>query len=201
MARKPRSTYVQQRLSENANAELKYKERARQLYNHLYRKSRFFKVSIYIRFIAIFFGIYIVYCNKLIITSVRQEIICGYDVEETHFFKRTDSKDHKSIYLTTVDSNKFVIDLLSSKPDLFEIKDTISISKNIFWKDTYVSKLRSHHLNILVKLARCNNYLTFIIGFTILSFMLKDGYDLFSRIFMRSVLLFDLAGILFYFIF
>lgn len=200
MARKPRSTYVQQRLSENANAELRYKERARQLYNHLYKKSRFYKASFYIRITTIVFGLFIVYFNKLVITSSVQEIISDYDVEETHFTKRSDAKDHKSIYLTTTDNNKYVIDLLRSKEDEFELDDTILISRNLFYKKTYVTKLHSTNKNILVQLARCNNYLIFVIGFSFISFMLKDGYDRFSRIIMRSVLLFDLAGVLFYFL-
>lgn len=199
MARQPRSAYVQQRLSEKANAELKYKERARQLYNHLYRKSRFFKASLYIRFITISFGLYIVYFNKLVILSEQQEYVCDYDVEETHFTKRSDSKDHKNIYLTTTDSNRYVIDLLKAKEDEFETGDTITVSRNIFWKRTYVTKLNHDNKNILVQLARCNNFLIFLIGFSLISFMLKDGYDLFSRVIMRSVLLFDIAGIIFYF--
>ncbi|MBL7919533.1 MAG: hypothetical protein JNJ40_04415 [Bacteroidia bacterium] len=200
MARRPRSVYVKQRLSENANAELKNKERTRQLYNYFYRKSCFFKASLYIRFITIFFGLYVVYFNKLILLSEQQEYVCDYDVEETHFTKRSDAKDHKSIYLTTTDSNRYVIDLLKAKEDEFEVGDTITVSRNVFWKRTYVTKLHHDNKNILVQLARCNNFLIFLIGFSLLSFMLKDGYDLFSRIIMRSVLLFDIAGFIFYFL-
>lgn len=199
MARKERSDFVKKRLIENAEHELKYKERSRHLYNYLYRRSRFFKASIYIRLITIVFGFYIVYLNSIII-STEKEIIAVYDVEETHFTKRTDSRDHKSIYLTTNANNNYAIDLLRSKPDKFKVGDTIQVLKTIFGKKTYIEKLHGETRNILVGLARCNNYLIFVIGFTLLSFLLKDGYDFFSRLIMRSVLFFDLLGIIFYFL-
>ncbi|MEO6302442.1 MAG: hypothetical protein ABIP51_04660 [Bacteroidia bacterium] len=199
MARKERSDFVKQRLIENAESELKHKERARHLYNYLYKRSKFFKASLYFRWITIAFGIYIIYFNSIII-SVEREIVAVYEVEETHFTNRSDSRDHKSIYLTTNLGNKYVIDLLRSKPDKFRVNDTIKISRTIFGKKTYVEKLGGETRNILVELARCNNYLIFVTGFTLLSFMLKDGYDFFSRLIMRSVLFFDLLGIIFYFI-
>jgi len=199
MARKARSEFVKQRLIENAESELKHKERARQLYNYFYRKSKFFKFSIYLRLITIIFSLYIIYFNSFII-SVQREIVSLYDVEETHFAERTDSRDHKSIYLTTTGKNKYTIDLLKSKPDKFAVNDTILVSKTVFGKKTYVSKPGSEQLNILVELARCNNYLIFVVGFTLISFLLKDGYDFFSRLIMRSVLVFDIIGIVAYFL-
>ncbi|MBA2613781.1 MAG: hypothetical protein H0U95_17600 [Bacteroidetes bacterium] len=200
MARKERSTFVQQRLIENASVELKDKERRRELYNYFYRKSSFFKFSMYLRLLTIVFSVYIIYFNKLVITSISPEIVSIYDVEETHFTKRTDSRDHKSIYMTTTLGNKYIIDLLKSKPDRFAIGDTLLIARNIFGKKTYVEKLGGETSNILVGLARCNNYLIFVAGFTILSFMLKDGFDFFSKVIMYSVLFFDLVGILVYFL-
>ncbi len=200
MARKARSAFAQKRLIEKATAEIKYKERARQYYNYLYRKSRFYKFSVYFRLITLLFSFYIVYFNKLVITSVNPEIVSIYDVEETHFGNRTDSKDHKSIYLTTSSKNKYTIDLLSAKADKFKVNDTILVSKNIFFKNTYVTKPGSDSQHILVELARCNNYLMFIIGFILFSFLLKDGYDKFSRVFMWSVLLFNIIGITLYII-
>ncbi len=200
MARKQRSPELQKRLIENAGAELKYKERSRQLYNYIYRRSRFFKFTLYFRLAIILFNIFIMHFNHFIITSVDTEYVSDYDVDETHFGNRTDSKDHKSIYLTTTATNTYVIDLLKSEPDKFREEDTIQISKNIFGKKTYVNKLGSSQLNILVELARCNNYLIFVTGFTLFSFMLKDGYDFFSKIFMRAVLAFDLIGIVIYFL-
>jgi len=200
MARKERSTFVQQKLIENASAELKDKERRRHLYNYFYRRSRFFKFANYLRIITIVFSLYIIYFNKLVITSVNSEVVSVYDVEETHFTKRTDSRDHKSIYMTTTLGNKYVIDLLKSEPDKFRVGDTILIAKNIFGKRTYVEKLGGETSNILVGLARCNNYLIFVAGFTLLSFMLKDGFDFYSRIIMYCVLLFDILGIVGYFL-
>ncbi|MDP1800108.1 MAG: hypothetical protein Q8L81_02060 [Bacteroidota bacterium] len=199
MARKERSVQLQQKLIENAGIELKDKERRRQLYNYFYKRSRFFKFSVYLRITTVVFSLYIVYFNKLVITSVTQEVVSVYDVEETHFTKRTDSRDHKSIYLTTTQNNKYTIDLLKSKPDEFSVGDHIFISKNIFGKKTYVQKVGGETLNILVELARCNNYLIFVIGFTLLSFMLKDGFDFFSKVIIYSVLFFDIVGIVFYF--
>ncbi len=199
MARKERSVQLQQKLIESASVELKDKERRRQLYNYFYKRSRFFKFSIYLRIITIVFSLYIVYFNKLVITSVSQEVISVYDVEETHFTKRTDSRDHKSIYLTTTENNKYTIDLLKSKPDEFAVGDNIFISKNIFRKKTYVQKAGGETINILVELARCNNYLIFVVGFTLFSFMLKDGFDFFSKVIMYSVLFFDLVGVVLYF--
>ncbi len=197
MARKERSAYVKQRLIEIADLKLKQKERARHLYNYLYRRSRFFKASIYIRLAAIVFSIYMVHFNFIIISS-WQEIVTVYNVDETHFGNRTDSRDHKSIYLTTNLKNNYVIDLLKSEPDKFRVKDTVIVSRTVFGKKTYVEKLHGQTRNILVELARCNNYLIFVYGFTLLSFMLKDGYDFFSRLIMRSVLLFDIAGVILY---
>lgn len=136
----------------------------------------------------------------MVITSVDTEYVTDYDVDETHFGNRTDSKDHKSIYLTTSANNVYVIDLLKSEPDKFAVEDTIQVSKNLFGKKTYVNKLGSTQLNILVELARCNNYLIFVTGFILFSFMLKDGYDFFSKIFMRAVLLFALIGLIVYFL-
>ena len=200
MARKERSVQLQQKLLENATVELKDKERMRHLYNYFYHRSRLYKFSLYFRILTIVFGLYIVYFNKLVITSVTSEVVSVYDVEETHFTKRTDSRDHKSIYLTTTQNNKYTIDLLKSKPDEYAVGDTIFVSKTIFGKKTYVQKKGGETFNILVELARCNNYLIFIIGFTLFSFMLKDGFDFFSKVIMYSVLFFDLVGFVVYFL-
>ena len=54
---------------------------------------------------------------EFFVRQLQKEIVSVYDVEETHFAERTDSRDHKSIYLTTTGKNKYTIDLLKSKPD------------------------------------------------------------------------------------
>src|ERR1700753_2540656 len=111
MARKERSAYVKQRLIEIADDKLKRQERSRHLYNYLYHRSKFFKASMYIRVISLIFCIYLIHFNVIIISS-SHEIITVYTVDETHFGNRTDSRDHKSIYLTTSLKNKYVIDLV-----------------------------------------------------------------------------------------
>ncbi len=199
MARKVISPELKLLRIKRASVEVNGKKRARHLYNLFYRKSKFFKISLVIRLVTIVFSVYIVYFNSSNI-SFETEILDNAKVEDIHFIYETGTADHKSILLTTDSKNQYRIDLLGSKPETFHIKDTINVARNLFGKKTFVSKFRSQKLNILIKFSRCNNYLIFIIGLSLFSFLLYDGYDRLSRVILVSVLVFDIIGLMVYFV-
>ena len=198
MARKTIPIELKLLRAKRANAKVNDEKRARHLYNLFFRKSRLFKSSIVIRSITIVFAFYLVYVNSSVLSS-STEIVSNTRTEDVYYFYRTGSNDHKVVVLTTSPENEYRIDLLSSKPDAFFKNDTLLVFKNVFGKKTYVQKLGGQKLNIVTKYARCNNYLIFVLGFSLLSFMLYDGYDLLSRVFIYAVIFFDIAGFVWYF--
>lgn len=200
MARKVISETRKQKQIENAKIKFAKTSRTRQLYNYLYRRSKFFKVSIYIRAITLAFAILILYFNTFIRTSTEQEILSDCSLDETNFFYKTNARDHQVWNLKTYSDNTYRVSMMNPKREVFFKDDTINVIRNIFLKKTYIVKQGEEKLHILIKFSRYNNFLIFVAGMTLFSFMLLDGFDFLSKFVMRFTLLLDISGVLLYFI-
>jgi len=200
LGRKVISEARKQKQIENAKIKFAKKSRTRQLYNYLYRRSKFFKASIYIRSITLAFSIFILYFNTLIRSSTTQEILSDCKLDETNFFYKTNARDHKVWNLSTYSNNKYCVSMMNPKREVFFKDDTINVIKNVFGKKTYLVKQREEKLHILIKFSRYNNYLIFVAGMTLFSFMLMDGFDFLSKFVLRFTLFLDITGIILYFI-
>lgn len=199
MGRKLYTTDQKQQLVRRACDEVHYKKRSRELYNFCYRKSIFFKSSIAIRISTIIFVLYLINFNGIFLSGWK-EIISSTKIVELNVNGYTDSDANKNLDILTKTNNEYSIDYVKSKGNFFLVNDTIQVFKNIFGKITYISKVRNKHLNQIVKYTRCNNFLIFTLALTMFSFLLKDGYDILSRVFMKIVLSIDVVSILIYFI-
>lgn len=197
MGRKLYTTNQKQQIVKRASDEVHYKNRSRQLYNYIYRKSIFFRGSIALRISTIVFVFYLINFNDIVLSGWK-EIISSTKIVELNVYGYTDSDANKNLEILTKTNSEYSIDYVKSKEDSFLANDTIHVLKNIFGKITYISTAKNNIYQI-VKYTRCNNFLIFTVALSMFSFLLKDGYDMLSKVFMKIVLSIDIISILLYF--
>ena len=95
MGRKLHTVERKQQIARRATEEVHYKNRSRQLYNFIYRRSKFYKSSIAVRISTIIFVLYLINFNGIFLAGWK-EVISNTKVVELNVNGYTDSDANKN---------------------------------------------------------------------------------------------------------